>query len=116
MPALDELGKLTPPKDHLVFHTVLRARALMGLNRSGEAMDVIRALPPSSAGLPGVAMVKAQFAAICDDTNAVVENIVLAAKWDRALDKVRALYPYLACGINGKPSRNATGIYRTRIS
>ena len=93
--ALAEL-ELTPTAERRTFDTVLKARALMGLNRPDEAIALINTLPEDVKALPGVAIERAEFAAMRDDTEAVVENIVTAANWHLMIDRVRALFPYLA--------------------
>ena len=93
--ALAELDRIADEK-RTMFHSVLKARALMGLNRPNDAIALINALPEDVRGLPGVAMLRAEFAAMRDDTEEVVENIVKAATWHLMIHKVRALLPYLA--------------------
>ena len=93
--ALTELEKIHE-NEHPAFYSVLKSRALMGMGRPDDAIAVVNALPDSAQRMPAIAMVKAEFAAISDNTNAVVENIVLAANWSATIEKVRALFPYLA--------------------
>ncbi len=77
--------------------TVLKSWALMRLERVTEAKEIIDALPPSEAeNRPGVAMLKAEFAARENQPAEVGHFIVLASRSHQMLGRVRGLFPYLA--------------------
>lgn len=93
--AIAELEK-TPPAERDVQHTVLKSWALMGLGRPKEAIALVDALPASTRTLPGVAMIRAEYAATEDDIGAVVDNVRIADRSPWMRRRIRALYPYLA--------------------
>ncbi len=75
---------------------VLKSWALSRDGRLREARARIDALGPRHERIPGVAMLKAEFAAM-DDAPAEVSRYIVFASVSRALlPRVRALYPYLA--------------------
>jgi exosortase/archaeosortase family protein len=91
---LDEMGKLPPPLN--TFEVVMKSWALMSLKRSTEAMDLAGTLSQEEQSMPGVSIVKAEYAAILDKPGEVASNVLLAAKTSFTLDRVRDLFPYLA--------------------
>ncbi len=90
------LLKRIPPNQWAAFDTILRAWGLMGVGQSAEAAALVDGLPEDSKSLPGVAMVRAEFAATRDDVAAVVSNITLAVQSPLMLSRVRGMYSYLA--------------------
>ncbi|MGQ9662689.1 MAG: archaeosortase/exosortase family protein [Kiritimatiellia bacterium] len=75
---------------------VLRAYALMGLDRFTEAATIVNSLPDEvKLTSPQVAMVLARLAALADDLSAVEKYLSTAARWIPNLPRVRSLYPYL---------------------
>ena len=85
-----------PRADLNVMHQVFEARALVGLKKPDEALEVIEALPNASRGQPVVSMMRAQVAAMKDDVAGIVANIESAATSVHQVDNVRKLFPYLA--------------------
>ncbi len=79
-----------------LIEVIWKSWALMALDRMDEAMDVLNALPDADKRLPGVAIVRAEYAARKDNAEDVSKNIVLAAKWTALSSRVRNLFPYLA--------------------
>ena len=90
-PILDEL---TEPLN--VFEAVLKSRVLVALRRPNEAAEIVEALPESARLLPGVALIRAEYAALLDQPKVVSENLLVAARSHLTIDRIRALYPYLA--------------------
>lgn len=93
--ALDELKKV-PTADREVLVTILKAWGVMGLGRLDEAIALVDSVPADAKTLPGVALVRAEFGAVRDDTRSVVENIVRASHSTWLIRRVRSLFPYLA--------------------
>jgi len=93
--ALRELDRV-PDDDRNAFHTVAEARILMGLDRPEKAIAKVDALPARFRKLPGVAMLRAEFAALRNATEDVVENLKLVTDRMLMIDRIRALFPYLA--------------------
>ncbi|MCX7591392.1 MAG: archaeosortase/exosortase family protein [Kiritimatiellae bacterium] len=88
---LEALGTdLTP------IEIVMKSWCLMALNRPKEAIAALDAIPASLQNTPGVAIVRAEYAASQDDPEGVVKNIVIAARRYTLARRVRALFPYLA--------------------
>jgi len=75
---------------------VAKSWALMALKKPEEAVAVIETLPDNIKRVPSVAIIRAQYGALMGNLGDVVENIVIAANSHRALERVRALFPYLA--------------------
>lgn len=75
--------------------TVMKSCCLMSLNRADEAIALVEALPESDRHLPGVAMIRAEYAAGKDRPAAVASNIVHAAMAPQMMNRARSLYPYL---------------------
>ena len=93
--ALEEIQRI-PVARRDIQTRVMEAEALVGLKRSAEAMEAMRALPESIRKSPIVAMIAAELAAINDQPELVVENLPMAAKEPRLAARVRTLFPYLA--------------------
>ncbi|MCX7590606.1 MAG: archaeosortase/exosortase family protein [Kiritimatiellae bacterium] len=75
---------------------VLRAYALMGLDRLQEASAVVNGLPEElRSGSPQVALVLARLAVLVDDVSAVEKHLRTAARWTPNIPRIRMLYPYL---------------------
>ena len=83
-------GPLSP------LETTLKSWSLMALGRAPEAVAQIDALSEEERRLPGVAMVRAEYAAIQDDPELASHYIVFAGNSTIAADRVRALFPFLA--------------------
>jgi len=77
--------------------TVLKSWALMRLDRIKEARKIVDSLPPDAAdNRPGVAMLKAEFAAMDEKPDEVAHYVVLASRSYQMLGRIRRLFPYLA--------------------
>ncbi len=76
--------------------TVLKSWALMRLDRVSEAKKMVDALPPSADNRPGVAMLKAEFAARDGKPAEAGRYVILASRSFHMLRRVRGLFPYLA--------------------
>jgi len=92
--ALAALDKIPPPLS--VAATVLKSGALMELGRLDEAIELIDALPERTRNISGVAMIRAEYAAIKGTPEEVAENVVKAAGTHLLIERVRVLFPYLA--------------------
>lgn len=83
----------TLPLEEIIF----KSWTLMKLERIGEARGIIDALPAETAEYrPGVAMLKAEFAARDNKPEVVSHYVVLASRSLLMLDRIRRLFPYLA--------------------
>jgi exosortase/archaeosortase family protein len=91
--ALDVLGRLESPS---LTASIMKSWALMAMKRPDEAAAVVAALPPSAQELPGVAMVKAEFAATRGDPVATAAELRKVGRLLPLQPRVRALFPYLA--------------------
>lgn len=78
------------------FLVTLKSWSLMALGRADEAVQLIDALPEQERHLPGVAMVRAEYAAIQGDPVLTSKYIVYAGNSTIDPERVRALFPYLA--------------------
>lgn len=95
--ALDVLDELENMEDGLSLHeTILKGWALMRQGHAAEAISLVNALPESADQLPGVAMIKAEFAAAEDKPVEAALNTVLAARSHMMVSRVRDMFPYLA--------------------
>ncbi len=92
--ALATFETLAPPLDAL--ETTLMSWALMAVGRVEDAVTRIDALPASARRLPGVAIVRAEFAAIQGQPTVVSEYVVHAGGGIIDPNRVRALFPFLA--------------------
>lgn len=88
--ALALSAELTP------FEIVLKSWALMGLDRIDEAAKLVDSLPASARDLPGVALVRAQYAVKKEEPDVAAKYVVLASRSPLTVERVRRLYPYLA--------------------
>ena len=92
--SLDVLGRM--PGELGLVESIWKSWALMSLDRMDEAKAVVDGLPEDARRLPGVAIIRAEYAAREDDPGATSQNLVLAARWTALAPRVRALFPYLA--------------------
>lgn len=76
--------------------TILKSWTLMALDRPEEALSIVETLPEGDKKLPGVAIIRAEYAARRDDPEAVARNVVLASPRRALVHRIRALFPYLA--------------------
>ncbi|MFU8779969.1 MAG: archaeosortase/exosortase family protein [Kiritimatiellia bacterium] len=76
--------------------TILKSWALSREGRLGEARGLIEGLGAAQERIPGVAMLKAEFAAMDGVPSAVSRYIVFASQSRALLPRIRALFPYLA--------------------
>ena len=79
-----------------VLETILKSWAYMALGRPEDAVQLVGGLDPATRELPGVAIIKAEYAAIQGDPEEVSRNVKLAAHSHVPINRVRALFPYLA--------------------
>ncbi len=75
--------------------TVMKSFALMSLKRSDEAIMLIETLPESEKKIPGVAMIRAEYASLKGSPGIVASNVVIAAQSPLLAHRVRGLFPYL---------------------
>jgi len=95
---LEELERLPRPKDSAPVpeREVVRAYALMGLNRLEEAAAVVEKLPEDLCHHnPRLAIILAEWGSWAKDPEKVAEYIVPAANYLPNTPRIRALYPYL---------------------
>jgi len=93
--ALDQFDRL-PPASLSMEETILKSWVLMATGRAEEAAALVDALPANVQRNPGVAIVRAEYAAKRDRADEAARNVVLAARSHMVIDRVRALFPYLA--------------------
>jgi len=79
-----------------IHETILKGWALMRLGKKREAVDLVNTLPESAGQLPGVAMIRAEFASAEDQPDVASDNIVTASRSHLLVPRIRALFPYLA--------------------
>lgn len=92
--ALAELAKLG---DQLTaVETVMKSWALMATGRPEEADAAIETLPAAQKQLPGVAIIRAEYAAVKNRPDIVAQNVQIAAGSRLTVRRVRDLFPYLA--------------------
>ena len=91
--ALDVLQSIESPS---LTASVLKSWSLMALSRHEEAAAVVAALPPSAQNLPGVAMVKAEYAAVRGDPGATATELRKVGTFHVYQPRVRTLFPFLA--------------------
>ncbi len=89
-------GKVLSGEALSLEETVLKSWAFMRLARNEEAEALIDTLPASADRIPGVAMLKAEFAATQKRPEDAARYIVLASRSHRLLGRIRTLFPYLA--------------------
>lgn len=92
--ALATYALLTRPLS--AFETTLKSWSLMAVGNTTEAVALIDALPEEARHLPGVAMVRAEYAGIQGDPQVASRYIVFAGGATIDPNRVRALYPFLA--------------------
>jgi len=92
--ALSQFDRL--PGELSAYEKMMKSWALMALNRPEEAIALVESLPPSAKDQPGVAIVRAEYAARQGRPEEVSRNVVIAARSHRVIERVRALFPYLA--------------------
>jgi len=73
-----------------------KSQALMGTERGAEAAAIVDDLPGQWLKLPGVGILRAEYAARQDDPETAGKSVVLAAKSHIPIERVRSLFPYLA--------------------
>jgi len=76
--------------------TVMKSWALSRVGRVPEARALVNALPQESDRLPGVAMLKAEFAAMDGVPEEAARHLRVASGSHMMLPRIRALFPYLA--------------------
>jgi len=75
---------------------IIRAYALMALERLEEAAVIVRGLPKNMRDRdPRVAMILAQMGYRADDIDEVERSIRTASRWGPNVRRIRHLYPYL---------------------
>ncbi len=78
------------------FEALMKSWSLMELGRVGEAVAIIDGLSGGEKAMPGVALVRASYAARQDDPETAARNAVIAAQSHKTIGGVRGLFPYLA--------------------
>ena len=84
------------PERLTIQETVVKSWALMAVERSEEAVALIEGLPESTRKWPGVAIIRAEYAALRGEPRVASRNIVMAADSSVETVRIRALFPYLA--------------------
>ncbi len=92
--ALQQKQRLQEPLS--TMETVLTSWALMSLGHGDEAIRLVDGLSDQDRNLPGVAIVRAEYAAMRREPDEVSRNVILAARAHTLADKVRNLFPFLA--------------------
>lgn len=75
---------------------IMKGWALTRVGRLKEARTLVDALPPENDRIPGVAMLKAEFAAMDGSPSVAGRHCVVASGSLMMLSRIRALFPYLA--------------------
>ncbi len=78
------------------FETVLKSWSLMGTGERQEAIAMIDRLPTGVRKLPGVAIVRAEYAVLENDPLTAAEYIVHAGNSSIPTERLRALYQFLS--------------------
>lgn len=78
------------------LESTLKSWSLMAMGRTAEAVALIDALPVVARQLPGVAMVRAEYAVIQGDPVLASHYLGYAGGGIIPLDRIRALFPFLA--------------------
>ncbi|MBA4386924.1 MAG: hypothetical protein C0404_03020, partial [Verrucomicrobia bacterium] len=78
------------------METVMKSWSLMAKGRPEEASSTIEALPDADRNLPGVAIIRAEYAAIRNMPDIVASNVLVAGTSRLTIQRVRNLFPYLA--------------------
>jgi exosortase/archaeosortase family protein len=84
------------PGNLSVQDSVLKSWALMALKREEEAIAIVNGLSALDRELPGVAMVRAEYAARRERPEECAQYVVQAAPLHVLIRRVRSLFPYLA--------------------
>ena len=74
---------------------VMKSFALMSLKRDDEAIVLIESLSEAEKKIPGVAMIRAEYAAGKNLPGVVASNVVIASISPLLIHRVRGLFPYL---------------------
>ena len=92
---LAETAEVSPSEGQKELR-ILRAYALMAVNRLDEASEIVRGLPGSvQRANPRVAMILAVMAHDADDPDGVARHVILANRWEPNRGRVARLFPYL---------------------
>lgn len=91
---LDEVERLGGTLD--LREIIMKAWALTRVGRLTEARALVATLPPTNDRIPGVAMLKAEFAAMDAQPGEAARHLLAAAGSHMMLPRIRALFPYLA--------------------
>ncbi len=92
--ALDVCERMAEPMS--TFDVILKSWCLMALERPEEAIQLVETLPPTAHNLPGVAIVRAEYAARQDEPEVVSRNVTIANRTHVFAERIRAMFPYLA--------------------
>ena len=84
------------PRDLGAHLTILKSWCLMGTGRETEAIELLNGLPERWRDQPGVAIVKAEYAAMQDEPAQASHYVLVASRMRMLINRVRRLYPYLA--------------------
>ena len=91
---LDEVERLGGTLD--LREIIMKGWALTRVGRLAEARALVATLPPANDRIPGVAMLKAEFAAMDAQPGVAARHVLAAAGSHMMLPRIRALFPYLA--------------------
>jgi exosortase/archaeosortase family protein len=91
---LDEIEGLGGTLD--LRQIIMKGWALTRIGRLTEARALVDTLPPASDRIPGVAMLKAEFAAMDAQPAEAARHLLVASGSHTMLPRIRALFPYLA--------------------
>lgn len=92
--ALDTFDRI--PGNLSTMENLLKSQALMGVERGDEAAAIVDNLPARWRRLPGVGILRAEYAVMQNEPELAGQNVVLAADSHIPMERVRALFPYLA--------------------
>jgi len=76
--------------------TVLKSFALMSLKRPDEAIALVDSLSEAEKSIPGVSMIRAEYAVGMNKPSVVASCAVQASSSPLLIHRLRALFPYLA--------------------
>ncbi len=76
--------------------TIMKCWALTRIGRFGDARTLVGTLPPAHDLIPGVAMLKAEFAAMDGAPETAARHLAAAAASHLMLTRIRNMFPYLA--------------------
>jgi len=91
---LDEVEHLGGTLD--LREIIMKGWALTRVGRLAEARALVATLPPANDRIPGVAMLKAEFAAMDAQPAEAARHLQAASGSHMMLPRIRALFPYLA--------------------